>query len=247
MAIALLEALFDLFEEHLDVPAAAIQVAHRARAPREVVGDELHHAPFVIDFHPGLNPPDPHALVFSLEHHDLVLDDVLVAHGEVPYGMVFHCVLGPRDPLHATCVKFGKVGEIHVGLVKNHDFTGGNARADLAGALVVVLPGGIDDGKGWQEAVQIEPQVHLCRRLAPAVFRPVHAIGHQLHRGRVHRVDPDFEAAQQTLALAPGGEVGTGVLEVAHHRPEELFDEIRAAFLVGVGKGVAGRRGHTEP
>jgi len=87
LAIALLEALFDLFEEHLDVPATAIEITYRARAPREVVGDE-----------------------------------------------------------HA-CIKLGKMGEIHIGLVKNHDFTGCNACTDLAGALVVMLPSGIDDGK----------------------------------------------------------------------------------------------------
>jgi len=153
-----LEALLDLFEKHFDVPAAAIEITHRARTPHKVVGDQHHHSPFIVDFHPGLNPPDPHAFVLSLEHDKLVLDDVLVARGEVFQGTVFHLVLGPRDPLHAARVKFGQVREIHIGLVESHDFAGENARADLAGALVVVLPSGIDDGEGRQETVQVEWQ-----------------------------------------------------------------------------------------
>jgi hypothetical protein len=36
----------------------------------------------------------------------------------------------------------------------------------------------IHDGKRWQEAVQIEAQMHLGGSPAPAVLRPVHAVGH---------------------------------------------------------------------
>ena len=32
-----LEALLDLFEKHFDVPAAAIEITHRARTPHKVV------------------------------------------------------------------------------------------------------------------------------------------------------------------------------------------------------------------
>jgi hypothetical protein len=41
------------------------------------------------------------------------------------------------------------------------------------------------------------------------------AIGHELHDGRIYRVDPDLEAPQQALALPASREAGTGMLEVA--------------------------------
>jgi hypothetical protein len=56
----------------------------------------------------------------------------------------------------------------------------------------------------------------------------------------------DFETLQQALALAPGGEIRAGVLEVGKFRPEQALHEIRAAFLVGVGKGVARWRGDAK-
>lgn len=65
--------------------------------------------------------------------------------------------------------------EVHVGLVEDHDLALRDDGADLAGALVVVMARGVHDGEGGQEAVEIEPQVHLGRRLAPPVLRPVHA------------------------------------------------------------------------
>ena len=101
--------------------------------------------------------------------------------------------------------------------------------------------------KAGKNTVQVEPQMHLGGRLAPAVFCPIHAVGHQLDRGRVHRMDPDLETSRQALAVASGGEVRTGVLEVCEFRPKQSLDEIRAAFLVGVGKGGAGRWSDTEP
>jgi hypothetical protein len=59
-------------------------------------------------------------------------------------------------------------------------------------------------------------------------------------------VDPDLEAPQQALALAPRREIRAGVLEMAEHRPEQFFGKLRAALLVGVGETVPGRRRDTE-
>src|SRR5689334_8182151 len=42
--IAQLQALLDLFKEHLDLPTAAIQIGHTGSAPSEVVGQKLHLA-----------------------------------------------------------------------------------------------------------------------------------------------------------------------------------------------------------
>lgn len=241
------EALFDLFEKHLDVPAAAVEVAHRLRTPFEVVGDENHHPPLAIHLHPGLDAAHPHALVLRAGECDkLVLDDVLLSFGEVFDRAPFHVVLGAGDPLHATGVEVGEMDEIDVGLVEHHDFAIGDAGADFAGALVVVVLGGADDGEGWEVAVQVEPQVHFGGGLAAAVLGPVHAVGDELHRGGVHRVDPHLEAPQQPLALASGGEVRAGVLKMNEGGPEQSFDEGGVTLLVGVGERVARRRGDAE-
>ena len=50
--IAQLQALLDLFEEHFDLPAAAIQIGQAADAPTEIVGQKLHLAFLAI----GLGP-----------------------------------------------------------------------------------------------------------------------------------------------------------------------------------------------
>ncbi|MEO8617648.1 MAG: hypothetical protein ABI600_21145 [Luteolibacter sp.] len=54
-----LEALLDLFEKHIDVPAAAVEIAHGARAPLRVVSNEGHDPPRTFHFHPRLNTPQP--------------------------------------------------------------------------------------------------------------------------------------------------------------------------------------------
>ena len=82
-----------------------------------------------------------------------------------------------------------QVFEVHIGFVEDDDLAFRQPSADLLGTLVVMLASGIDDGKGGQEAVEPEAQVHLCCGLAPSVLRPVHAVGYELHHGRVHRVD----------------------------------------------------------
>ena len=53
--------------------------------------------------------------------------------------------LGPGEPPDAPVTQIEEMIEIHVGLVAHDDFACGDVRADLAGALVVVLPDDIDD------------------------------------------------------------------------------------------------------
>jgi hypothetical protein len=101
----------------------------------------------------GHGAPQPHSLVASLEFDDLILDDVSVSLAVVIDHPEHHVVLGPRDPPDAAMIQIEKVLEVHVGLVENDDFARSDIRADLPGALVVVLLGGIDDGETWQETV----------------------------------------------------------------------------------------------
>ena len=98
-----LEALLDLFKEHLDVPAAAIEIAHGARTLGRVVGDEDPDPPRSIHFHPGLDPPQIHPLVPALQGDGLILEDVLIIRGMIFHRPVFHVVLGvecPRKLIH---------------------------------------------------------------------------------------------------------------------------------------------------
>ena len=117
----------------------------------------------------------------------------------------------------------------------------------VTSTLVVMLASGIDDGKGRQKAIEAEAQVHLCCGLAPPVLRPVHAVGYQLHHGRVHRMEAHLEAVQQR---APGiasrpltPKTAIMVLKMGQRAPEDQLGELRVAHLVGVGEVVArGRR-----
>ena len=81
--------------------------------------------------------------------------------------------------------------EVHVTLVKQHDFAAFDPGAQLARPLVVVLAGGVDDHKVGQQTLQVEPHVRFGGGLAPPVLGPVHAVGHQFH----HRACPPHEWA----------------------------------------------------
>ena len=119
---AQLQALFDLFEKHLNVPPATIQIAHRLRTPIEVVSDEGHQTHLTIHLYPSLHPPQDHAVVFVLERDALILDDLRIALGEIFDHSVFHIILGPRDPRDFPLIQVCQMGKVHIRLVKHHNF-----------------------------------------------------------------------------------------------------------------------------
>lgn len=106
-----LEALLYLFEKHLDVPTAAIKITHGARTPSCVVGDEDHHPPRAVHFHPGLDAAQFHTLMPALQRDGLILEDVLIIRGVVLYSPVFHVVLGAGDPPDAALIQIEEVVE----------------------------------------------------------------------------------------------------------------------------------------
>lgn len=65
-----LETLLDLFEKHLDVPSAAIEIAYGSRAPIHVVGDENHDPPGVVHFHPCFDASELHSIVPALQRDE---------------------------------------------------------------------------------------------------------------------------------------------------------------------------------
>ena len=134
------------------------------------------------------------------------------------------------------------MGEVQIRLVEDDDLPGADAGAEFAGAFGVVVPRGVDDGEAGQKAVQVEPQMALGRRLAPAMFGPVHAGGDQLNGGRVDHMDDAPEAPGDALAPVAASKAGLEGLQMAEHRPEELLRQAGVALLVGVGEIIAARR-----
>ena len=92
------------------------------------------------------------------------------------------------------------MGKVHVGFVENHDLSSLQMRAEFARALLIVLPGSIDDGKTGQLAAQIQPQMAFGGRLAPPMFGPVQAVGDQLDDRRVDDRDGGLEPWHQAAA-----------------------------------------------
>src|SRR6266540_1045474 len=90
--------------------------------------------------------------------------------------------------------------------------------------------------------MQVQAQMTLGRRLAPAVLGPVHAGGHQLDRRRIDHMDYSPETPGDSLATAATGKAGLQALEMTEHRPENLFGQAGIALLVAVRKIIATRR-----
>jgi hypothetical protein len=52
-----LKGLFDLLEEHLDLPSTAVKLSHRAGRPIKIIGQEGHFPFHPVDRHKGDDPP----------------------------------------------------------------------------------------------------------------------------------------------------------------------------------------------
>jgi len=76
------------------------------------------------------------------------------------------------------------------------------------------LPGRVDEGEAWEEAVPIQTEMALGGGLVAAMFGPIQAGGDELNRRGIHDVDGGFEAVGQLWAAAPRPEGGRETLEV---------------------------------
>ena len=85
----------------------------------------------------------------GLEADQVIVEHVILA---PPLPALDHpaleIVLGAGDPENTAPQEVEEMGEVHIGLVKEHAFAGPQARTDLAGALVVVVLGGVNEGEG---------------------------------------------------------------------------------------------------
>ena len=138
-------------------------------------------------------------------------------------------------------------------------------RCSLAAALTQSPP----HGSLALRATRSSPSVSAApaASTAPAMLRPVHAVGHQFHHGRtdrreidshrvpagwstaesIHRVHLHLEAVQQAAPLALAAEPRLTAVLMCQGASEHALHEIRGAPLVGMGLRIACRRRDPKP
>lgn len=239
-----LKRLLDLLEEHLDIPAAAVEFSDRPRAPLQVVGHEDHLNILSVDLDEG-NDAAQFArirLLRSFKRHldHLVAQDTLVPSGvESPNHIVLHVVLRPADPPNAALGQLEEMLELRVGLIKHGDFTGFEPSTKLYRLCAVMMLGRVDDSALRKEALQVKTQMALRSGLSSSVLSPVHAVGNQLDRGRIHRINSLTEAAQVSPAYLALRKARNRIHQVLHHTPVKLFGHVGISNLVGMTEVVA--------
>ena len=110
------------------------------------------------------------------------------------------------------------MGEVHIGLVEDDDFTRLDIGAQLAGPLGFMLGGGVHDGAAGQEGLQIEAEMALGGGLAAALIGPVDGAVHQLDGGGIHDMDEAFETESEFRA-AVAAKGGLQSLQMIQHGP----------------------------
>jgi hypothetical protein len=240
-----LQGLLDLLEEDLNVPAAAVEIGNGLGAPLPVVGEENHLLFTSVDFDPGHDPAQIPRIIgeglVAAQADDLIAQDRTFNRAFIDH-VEDEVVLGAGNPEDAALDQRPEVAEINVSLVEEDNLSGANARANLPGALGIVVAGGVNEGEAGQEAVEVEPQVALGRRFAPTMLRPVHARGHQLDRGGVDHMNHAAETARQTPAPLSGGEPRVEAAQMLQHRPEQLLPQRGVTSAIGVGQIITRRR-----
>ncbi len=99
--------------------------------------------------------------------------------------LIGQVLLGPGHPKDAAPVQVPQMSKVHITLVKQGDFTAFQIGAQFARPQVVMLGGGVHDDEPGQQALQVQAKMCFGGGFAPAMFRPVHAVGDQLHRRAV--------------------------------------------------------------
>ena len=240
-----LQGLFEFLEEHLDTPAAAVEIGDGLRAPRHVVGQENHFPEFAVDLDQGGNAAQLDGIkLFGRAGQG---DQVVAQNVSVWAGLKFlrhpalQIILGARDPEHLPHRQVGEMGKIQIRLVKDDNLPGLHARAHFPRPPVVMFPGGVHQRELGQERLQIQPHVTFGGRLAPAMFGPVQTPSDQLDRGRVHDMNHPLEPKGEARTV-PCAKVRGQRLQVRQHFPEQLFGQLGIPLPVGMGKPVLARR-----
>ncbi len=241
-----LEGLFDLLEEGLDAPSAAVKIADACGRPLKVIAEKNHDHPLFVDFDPCFDSAKTLGILlarFGRKQDDLVVtqDVSLGLFQTLANHPVVQVVFGAGDPEDGPACQTEKVGKVHVGFVKDGDLTGLQPGTQRQGPCVVVMGSLLDNGESGKEALEVEPQVHLRGRLATAVPGPVHAVGHQSNGGGIHGVNGSLESVRQATVTTCRAKTGRKLLQMFEHFPKKLFHHVAVALPVGVRKSVAAR------
>ena len=241
-----LEGLFEFLEEGFDAPAAAIQVGDGLGAPLQVVRQENHFAELAVHLDEGRDAAEFDGIMFGggTGQGDQVVAQNIAARSVLKFAddAALQVILGAGYPEYAALRQVRQMGEIHIRLVEDDDFTRLNMGAKLARSDAVMLGGGVHDGAAGQEGLEIEPDMAFGSSLAAAVFGPVQRAGHQLDGGRIHDVDEPLETEGEARR-AVAAEGGLQGLQMFQHRPEKLLGQFRITGAVGMRECVLGWRG----
>src|SRR5271169_6358693 len=153
--IAQLQALLDLFKEHFDLPAAAIEISHTGGAPLEVVSQKLHLALLAVNLHQSSHPAHRFGVigtrVFVFEHHKLVTQDAFICClGQFFNHQQTERLLAAGHPKDPVLIERTQVHEINIGAVKNNNLARLNSGAEFCGANTVGGFCRFDQDKAWQ-------------------------------------------------------------------------------------------------
>lgn len=239
-----LERLLYFFKEHLDVPAAAVELGHCPCTPFKVVGQKDHLDVLAVDFDECYDPAQftrvGRLRLIEREYDDLVTKDALVVRRfERSYYRVLHVVFCSASPIDAAFRKLEEMLELDVSLIEHNDFTGFQLITQAQGLAAVMVFCGIDNGATRKEALQIQTQVTLGGGLTAAVLCPVHAVGYKLYRGRIKRMNRLAEAAEVSTAHLALRKAGHRIHQMRHHAPIKFFGHVRVANLIRMAEVVA--------
>ena len=161
-----LQRLFEFLEEHLDAPAAAIQIGDGLGAPGQVVGEENHFPQLAVHLDQGHHAAQLDRIGCADrtgQANQIVTEDVAVPPMlELAHDPILEVVLGPGHPEDLAPHQVRQVGKVHVSLVKDHDLPSLYARAQFVRPQVVMFPRRVHQGKARQEGLQIQAHMTLC-------------------------------------------------------------------------------------
>ena len=241
-----LQGLFEFLEEGFDAPTAAIEIGDGLGTPNEVIGQENHFPHFPVHLNQCHDAAQADRIIFGRRAGQF--DQVVAQNVSESSVLNFaddaksQVVLGAGDKEDFALSQVRQVGEIHVSLVEDDDFARVDIGAKLAGADAVRLGSRANDDTAGQEGLEVEPDMTLGGRFAPAMFGPVQRAGHQSDGGGVHDMNEALGETKGEARRMVAAKTGLERLQMAEHRPEQVFGQLGIARPVGVRERVFGRR-----
>ena len=240
------KGLFDLIEEGLDSPAAAVQVADAGRSPVQIVGEKDHDSFLSVDFDESLNAPQSLRILspgLGANQGNLIVTEDFASWftQSLAVDPVTQVVLGAGDPEDAPLMQIKEADKVHVGLVEDRDLSGLQSGTQGHGPGAVVMGCFLNNGKSRKETLQIESQVHLRGSLATTVLGPVHTVGYQGNSRRIHCMDRPLEPMRQSPVTSCRTKSRRQLLQMGKYLPEKILHHVGVAGIVRMRKRIATR------